>query len=278
MNLESPSALNESDFFTAMAPLLEHIGTADFYKAVIRFLCRMVKCDSPVVLLYHEKYAPQVLFDQLAKDDHKAFYGHYFQGAYLLSPFYLQWRQERQSHGLYRLSDIAPEGFFNSVYYTDYYGKSGLHDEMGYILSLGQDRAVLLALGRTVRLPIYSNHERSRLKALLPLIIQGLRRHTAMADIPQGSALQHQLAEGLDLFGSSVLTDREHSVVQMMLRGHSSKSCARLLSISPTTERVHRRNIYCKLGISSQAELFSLFFQAMSVEDPVPGRDPLQQL
>ena len=36
--------------------------------------------------------------------------------------------------------------------------------------------------------------------------------------------------------------------------------------ISPDTERVHRRNIYDKLGISSQAELCSLFFEALAEE------------
>ncbi len=64
----------------------------------------------------------------------------------------------------------------------------------------------------------------------------------------------------------------------MMLRGHSSKSAARRLDISPDTERVHRRNIYDKLGVSSQAELCSLFFEALSETPDAAQADPLARL
>jgi DNA-binding CsgD family transcriptional regulator len=67
-------------------------------------------------------------------------------------------------------------------------------------------------------------------------------------------------------------------VALLMLRGHSSKSAARRLAISPDTERVHRRNIYDKLGISSQAELCSLFFEALAEEPAGDAADPLAAL
>ncbi|MEK6205148.1 MAG: helix-turn-helix transcriptional regulator, partial [Amylibacter sp.] len=60
-------------------------------------------------------------------------------------------------------------------------------------------------------------------------------------------------------FGSDTLTAREQEVVQLILVGHSSNSVSLLLGISLTTVKTHRRNIYNKLQISSQAELFSLF-------------------
>ena len=40
-------------------------------------------------------------------------------------------------------------------------------------------------------------------------------------------------------------------------------SMARLLAISAETVKVHRRNLYAKLGIASQAELFSQFLARM---------------
>ncbi|MNQ98388.1 transcriptional regulator NarP [compost metagenome] len=46
-----------------------------------------------------------------------------------------------------------------------------------------------------------------------------------------------------------------------MLRGNSSKAIAKRLDISQETVKVHRRNLYSKLGVSSQSELFSLFLQ-----------------
>jgi DNA-binding CsgD family transcriptional regulator len=62
------------------------------------------------------------------------------------------------------------------------------------------------------------------------------------------------------LFGSRI-TPRETQVVAQVLEGHSSDAIARSLGISVGTVRIHRRNIYAKLQISSQQELFSIFFQ-----------------
>ena len=60
-------------------------------------------------------------------------------------------------------------------------------------------------------------------------------------------------------FGGEALTAREQEIAQMILIGHSSRSISLNLGISLPTVKTHRRNIYRKLQISSQAELFSLF-------------------
>ena len=57
----------------------------------------------------------------------------------------------------------------------------------------------------------------------------------------------------------SGLTAREAQVVNLMLEGHSARAIGEALRISNETVRVHRRNIYEKLGLSSQAELFRWF-------------------
>ncbi|MGL4490227.1 MAG: helix-turn-helix domain-containing protein, partial [Rhizobiaceae bacterium] len=43
-------------------------------------------------------------------------------------------------------------------------------------------------------------------------------------------------------------------------QGHSSESIGLQLGISTGTVKVHRRNIYRKLAITSQTQLFTLFF------------------
>ncbi|MNN87274.1 Transcriptional regulatory protein UhpA [compost metagenome] len=60
-------------------------------------------------------------------------------------------------------------------------------------------------------------------------------------------------------FGGDRLTEREREIAHLLLRGHSVKSSAKVLEISPETVRMHRKNLYTKLEISSQAELFALF-------------------
>ncbi|MBT6825500.1 MAG: helix-turn-helix transcriptional regulator, partial [Rhodospirillales bacterium] len=53
-------------------------------------------------------------------------------------------------------------------------------------------------------------------------------------------------------------------VVSLILRGYSSISIGSMLDISVSTVKVHRKNIYAKLHISSQAELFSLFLPLLT--------------
>ena len=76
---------------------------------------------------------------------------------------------------------------------------------------------------------------------------------------PRGRDDVHQrLTECFENFGQGVLTKRERQISQLLLRGHSSKSIARELRIAPGTVMVHKRNLFSKLGISSQYELFSM--------------------
>ena len=65
-------------------------------------------------------------------------------------------------------------------------------------------------------------------------------------------------------FGASSLTQREREITQLLLRGHSTKSIARELDIAPGTVMVHKRNLFAKLGITSQYELFSRFIDTLS--------------
>jgi DNA-binding CsgD family transcriptional regulator len=79
-------------------------------------------------------------------------------------------------------------------------------------------------------------------------------------------------------FGTPVLTVREHEVTQLMLRGHSAKAIARSLLIATETVRNHLKRIYSKLGVTSQAELFALFFRVLEQVEPGFAGDPLTQL
>lgn len=250
--------------------LIETIDDGGFYLRLTALMREFANCDSIVVVAYHRSRIPLVLHEQLAARDREALYGSYFEGTYLLSPFYLKWLEHRSSAELYRLRDIAPEGFFDSPYYTDYYLGSGLRDEIGYLVPIDDDAAILLSLGRTERLDRYSAEELGLLKALKIAIASCVMKHANLAARPRASQLGLQLSEKMSNFGAGVLTEQERRVTQLLLRGHSSKSCARELAISPTTERVHRRNIYAKLKISSQAELFNRFFQSLTVESRRP--------
>jgi DNA-binding CsgD family transcriptional regulator len=54
-------------------------------------------------------------------------------------------------------------------------------------------------------------------------------------------------------------------VALLVLQGASGQDIADTLAISVTTVKTHRKNLYAKLGISTQTELFSLALNALAL-------------
>ena len=90
-------------------------------------------------------------------------------------------------------------------------------------------------------------------------------REGAGSHVDHDHGMHRRLTECFENFGEDALTQREREITQLLLRGHSSKSIARELGIAPGTVMVHKRNLFAKLGITSQYELFSSFIDALSV-------------
>src|SRR5690606_29109275 len=77
-------------------------------------------------------------------------------------------------------------------------------------------------------------------------------------------------------FGKSRLSPRECEVAHMILKGHSSESSSRNLGISIATVKTHRQNLYAKLGLSTQQELFSLFLASLQEAPATPAETNLR--
>lgn len=73
---------------------------------------------------------------------------------------------------------------------------------------------------------------------------------------------------------NSILTKREVQILSMMLRGHSNISISLILNITEGTVKIHRKNSYRKLEISSQIELFLLILD-FTVRMPGATPEPL---
>lgn len=263
--------------------LVAAIGSPGFGRALRGVIDTLAQIDSFVVIAHHAQQTPVILYDGLRPEERGVFYDRYLRGTYLLSPFY-QACMDGTEPRFCLISEIAPDDFFASEFRKDYYAPAGIVDEAGYLVPAGAGHILLVSIGR-VRIPdAFAKDEISRLRDFLPLVDAAVRRHwppDARAGQPDGArqpAIKEHLRTAFENFGTSMLTGRERDVALMMLRGHSSKSAARRLDISPDTERVHRRNIYDKLGVSSQAELCSLFFEALSETPDAAQADPLARL
>jgi len=263
--------------------LVDAIGGAEFATVMRRAIDAMAPIDSFIVLAYHAHRTPVILHDGLEPEERPVFFGNYLSGAYLLSPFY-QASMSSPEARFHLISDIAPDGFYESEFCRAYYAPAGIVDEGGYILPHGTEGAILVSIGRLFIENAFAAQEAALLRDFLPVLAAAVRRHWppgTASDQGQGiaqPAIRAHLQAAFERFGTSLLTERERGVTLLMLRGHSSKSAARRLDISPDTERVHRRNIYEKLGVSSQAELCSLFFEALAEDPAGEPADPLVRL
>jgi len=65
-------------------------------------------------------------------------------------------------------------------------------------------------------------------------------------------------------------TPREAEIVSLVLLGHSNASIGAILGISGETVKVHRRNLYAKIGITSQSELYQRFISYLMSARPQP--------
>ena len=76
-----------------------------------------------------------------------------------------------------------------------------------------------------------------------------------MAEYTQGLAE----TEAINIKESLNMTEREHEVFTMLLKGMSPKDIAYTLKISYPTVNFHRGNLYRKLGITNRGELFAKY-------------------
>ena len=138
---------------------------------------------------------------------------------------------------------------------------------MDFLAEVSDRTTLVLVVGR--REKMFTKTELDRLRLIEPIVAAALRNIWDRLDVDEASvtrndSLHRRLTQCFDAFGESLLTDREREITQLLLRGHSVKSIARVLDIAPGTVMVHKRNLFSKLGISSQYELFSRFIEALS--------------
>ena len=195
------------------------------------------------------------------------------EGPYLLDPFYLASTKPLEP-GLYRMRDIAPDRFYQGEYFRSYYVQTGLAEEIGFFVDVPGGAVLVVSLMRADK--AFTVKEVRDLRQYWPVISAACRQH--WRDLPSrfsegGNAtsdpkIHKSVERAFQRFGDGVLTSREREVVEFTLKGHSAEAVGKILDISPGTVRIHRKNIYSKLRIHSQGELFSGFIKTL-VDEPM---------
>lgn len=250
-------------WYESAGAIVEAIGTPAFPQALARGLREIAPYDFTVVFGYVGSARPLDLYDDFPEDRRRLHVEQYQEGPYLLDPFFLA-SLGRLTPGLWRLSEIAPDRFYQGEYYRNYYAQTGLAEEVGFLIAVNGRLRIVLSLMRKEKR--FSNAEIRALKAVWPVIDAACRKHwqeVALHETTAEPAIEERVERAFRSIGEGILTPRERQVVELTLRGHSAEAIGGMLGISPGTVRIHRRNIYSKLRIGSQGELFSEFLAAM---------------
>jgi DNA-binding CsgD family transcriptional regulator len=250
--------------------LITALGTSQFPVELVAALKAIVDFDYSVMFAYCGDARPIDLYDDFPASKRRVMVHAYQDGPYLLDPLFLACSRQVEPD-LYRLKDLAPDRFYQGEYFRSYYVQTGLSEEIGFIAVLPGWVMAVISLMRSNNNPVFSAREFSQLRQVHPVVSAAAARHWhdlhrsfAKAEEPRPSIIQRNIDYAFRNFGKSVLTPRERDVVEYVLKGHSSEAIGKILGISAGTVRIHRKNIYIKLGINSQGELFSQFIEALT--------------
>ncbi|MBW8299129.1 MAG: helix-turn-helix transcriptional regulator [Hydrogenophaga sp.] len=251
------------------------LDDGEFGEIFRQTMAALVRFDYVVVFAYRGQERPISLYSTFDADEHVIFVSLYQAGPYLLDPFFHTALSARE--GVYRMRERAPDRFFSSEYYRTYYVQTGLAEEVGFFVDVGNDVTVVLSLMRREQTGAFPGSEIAALKKVESLVSGMVRQYwsnlSARFDAQLSSALDGQAAQSGDAIAERPsdrvwrdlnLTGREASIIDLVLQGHSSESIGLRLNISTGTVKVHRRNVYRKLGISSQTQLLAIYLKSLS--------------
>ncbi|MFC3073276.1 helix-turn-helix transcriptional regulator [Shinella pollutisoli] len=249
-------------------PLVRALGSPDFWKEFEAVTGNLLAYDDFVVLTYRPDSKPDCPSDSLTPERRKVLIDDYLAGPFLLDPFYSVAVQTDMT-GVHSVRSVAPDKFTSSRYFQLHYSRTGIRDELALVTRPYRDFCAVVSMIRSAELRLFGRREIERVREHEALLGALVEQHVVQS---AGTTNQRtvQLREALGQIStklSAQLTPRELEIAMMILRGHSSLSIACSLDIVEGTVKIHRKNIYKKLNISSQAELFSLFVAHMLETD-----------
>lgn len=281
-SIESPPSITlDPPLAAALAALVRSMGSAQFVQEVVNTLSMVCGADSGGAMMLFRHQRPRQLLHRFDSTQRTVPDDAYLNGPYVLDPHYQRFLEGCDS-GAYWLADIAPDDFYESEYYRVFYSQIGVSDSIDVLWRMDADTGLVFFLERSARSRPFDHSTLAAVRLILPALFAVVAKHHEISDAPAAAAdddLTHRKVQTtIEHFGSSLLTKREQQVLFYALSGYSSGLTAQRLNTSEGTVKIHRKNIYRKLEIGSQVELFSLFIQCIPYAKPGTKEDPLTVL
>lgn len=257
----------------ATAAIVEHLDDAVLPNLLVRAVGTLIEFEYSAILIYRRRATPIHVHDTFPSPEARVGLLNYVKSTYILNPFYAAYEGGLKT-GVYRMRDLAPDGFIHSrsLKHTKVHAAST--EEIGFLthgwpagrnelciaLVLPNHECAEISLSRKSAQGGFSDDDLARLAPVIPFLEAAFRHHWKRARGAHSTTVVDTDAEtAFKTFGGTRLSPRERQLAQLLLRGHSTVSVGLHLGISPTTVKTHRKNLYAKLGIGTQFELFSMF-------------------
>lgn len=261
--------LGAKDAIEFARTLFTHVGMAGYPTTLINALRAIAPFEIYTVTVFGINRTPIFLFGNLEQFVSPIVIEKFLAGTYLLDAVYSACC-ENVPPGLYRLSDLAPDNYFASDFYNsaDFHpcvseDAGSLAEEIVYMAKPLENIYLVVSLMRRKGLSAFAPEEFDNLKLVEPVVLETMVEHwhstVSKAYQPETLTADSTMEKAFATFAKDKLSPREQTIVSLLLRGHSTLSVAHNLDIAEGTAKVHRRNIYDKLRITSQAELFLMF-------------------
>ncbi|MBZ9772191.1 helix-turn-helix domain-containing protein [Mesorhizobium sp. CO1-1-8] len=248
--------------------IIEMLDDSNLPLSLANSLSTLISFEECRQIVYSGDAPPLVVFDSLQENTYQSGMANYLSSSYAINPTYRMYRAGKLS-GVHRLRDIAhfkaPEIDLNKYrvsavateeigYLTE--GMPAGNEELCVGLNLPGGVCAMIYLTRQRSMQGFSSDEVCRISAVAAFLTSAFRRYW------QKSRQRETIYPSE--FG--LLSPREREIAQLLIKGHSTLSISLRLNISVTTVKTHRKNLYFKLNISTQCELFSLYANSLQNE------------
>ena len=264
-------------FTKHLSNAIDAIGKDRLPALLIKLIKFRIKIDAAILIIYRPKSKPVLLSSTFKEKRAKLGLSNYINDTYVLNPAYLSFKKG-ETRGITKLTEISGKDSIKSAHYTNFKIKEARDEDLGFLTEGWPERleeiSILFDLPNKEmgelaifkkKISGFNKTDLNTLQILEPLIYSIIKNHwTTTRDNTIFKNTRANQNKRYENFGEKILSPREIEVAQLIFEGHSGNSIAANLDIALTTVKSHRKNMYKKLGIGSQQELFSRYIDSIS--------------
>jgi DNA-binding CsgD family transcriptional regulator len=266
-----------SRFFAALGRLLDEPVDHEAPAKLIAAIADLLRHEAAFCVVNAAGLPPTYLCDTFHDPVAKRAVQRYVQGTYLINPAYNAFLMGLPA-GIYRMRDLVDyssgrvvpnrpleieRSSVEEIGFRTFDWPAG-KEELVFAIALPGRRMGEISFSQSQAAGGFAEADIVRLKRVEPLVSALFRR--IWSELEARLRKPPAPAATLDGFGRDRLSNREATIVQMVLKGHSNASISLRLGIGQATVKTHRQNAYAKLGIATQQELFAAFLRYMDLE------------